>query len=257
MATKDLPTSPRFLPYDFLLRCKFSSTLTTRQPRVEFTYTPVLTLPATLEYYNGRQNKNISFTRIELTTSALLIIVGVRGYLQCTAPLTGGCSEGLYAFRYFFKKTAKMGGDCCSPPWFTADYMYVWPSHIARVRIKQVRLQILLVVSRTGKNNFALSPFAPEKLVSRDGFGSPVPRQPAHLHTRGESGAYLLDSSRVPRRRPFTYVKLPYAIGSVLSLSGHAIAYRWGSLPRVRRHRASKPQGCFKRVLPWQVTMHQ
>ena len=25
--------------------------------------------------------------------------------------------------------------------------------------------------------------FAPEDLVSRDGFGSPVPRQPAHLHT--------------------------------------------------------------------------
>ena len=30
---------------------------------------------------------------------------------------------------------------------------------------------------------FSLSPFAPENLVSRDGLGSPVPRQPAHLHT--------------------------------------------------------------------------
>ena len=30
-----------------------------------------------------------------------------------------------------------------------------------------------------------LSAFVPENLVSRDGFGSPVPRQPAHLHTRG------------------------------------------------------------------------
>ena len=29
-----------------------------------------------------------------------------------------------------------------------------------------------------------------ENLVSRDGFGSPVPRQPAHLHTQAESGAY-------------------------------------------------------------------
>ena len=27
-----------------------------------------------------------------------------------------------------------------------------------------------------------LAPFAPEDLVSRDRFGSPVPRQPAHLH---------------------------------------------------------------------------
>ena len=95
----------------------------------------------------------------------------------------------------------------------------------------------------------------PENLVSRDGFSRPVPRQPAHLHTQAESGAYLGDSSRVPRRRPF--MKPPYAIGSVPRLSGHAIAYRWRSLPRVRRHRASKPQGSSKRVLPWQVTMDQ
>ena len=89
--------------------------------------------------------------------------------------------------------------------------------------------------------NISLSPFVPENLVSRDGFGSPVPRQHAHLHTQAESGAYLRDSSRVPRRRPFIYFKPPYAIGSVPSLSGHAIAYRWRSLPRVHRHRASKP----------------
>ena len=95
----------------------------------------------------------------------------------------------------------------------------------------------------------------PENLVSRDGFSRPVPRQPAHLHTQAESGDYLRDSSRVPRRRPC--MKSPYAIGSVPSLLGHAIAYRWRSLPRVRRHRASKPQGSSERVLPWQVTMDQ
>ena len=39
------------------------------------------------------------------------------------------------------------------------------------------------------KKNFSLSPFAPENLVSRDGFGRSVPRQPAHLHTQAESGA--------------------------------------------------------------------
>ena len=50
-------------------------------------------------------------------------------------------------------------------------------------------------------------------------------------------------------------MKPPYAIGSVPSLWGHAIAYRWRSLPRVRRHRASKPQGSSERVLPWQITM--
>ena len=62
---------------------------------------------------------------------------------------------------------------------------------------------------------------------------------------------------RVPRRRPFIYFKPPCTIGSVPSLSGHAIAYRWRSLPRVRRHRASKPQGSSERVLRWQIIMDQ
>ena len=103
--------------------------------------------------------------------------------------------------------------------------------------------------------NISLSAFAPENLVSRDGFGSPVPRQPAHRHTQAESGACLWDSSRVLRRRPFIYFKPTFAIGSVPSLSGHANAYRWRSLPKVRRHRARKPQGSSEREVPWQVTM--
>ena len=107
------------------------------------------------------------------------------------------------------------------------------------------------------ENEYSPVAFAPENLVLRDGFGSPVPRQPTHLHTQAESGAYLRYSSRVPRRRPSIHLKSPYAIGSVPSLSGYAIAYRWCSLPRVRRHRASKPQGSSERVLPWQVTMDQ
>ena len=103
--------------------------------------------------------------------------------------------------------------------------------------------------------NIPLSPCVPENLVSRDGFSRPVPRQLARLHTQAESGADLRDSSRVPRRRPF--MKPPYATGSVPSLSGHALAYRWRSLPRVRRHRASKCQGSSERVLPWQVRRSQ
>ena len=54
--------------------------------------------------------------------------------------------------------------------------------------------------------DISLSAFTPENLVSRDGFGSPIPRKPAHLHAQPESGAYLQDSSRVPRRRPFIYL---------------------------------------------------
>ena len=105
------------------------------------------------------------------------------------------------------------------------------------------------------RENIPLSPCVPENLVSRDGFSRPVPRQPGHLHTQAETGAYSRDSSRVPRRRPF--MKPPNAIGSVPSLSGHANAYRWRSLPRVRRHRASKPQGSSERMLHWQITMDQ
>ena len=108
------------------------------------------------------------------------------------------------------------------------------------------------------EHDFSLVPFAPENLVSRNGFGGPVPCQPAHLHTQAESGTYSRDSSRVPRRRPFIYdLKPPYAIGSVPNSSGHAVAYLCRSLPRVRRHRASKPKGSSTRVLPWQVIMNQ
>ena len=50
----------------------------------------------------------------------------------------------------------------------------------------------------------------------------------------------LSHGSRFPRRRP----SIPStAIGSVPSLSGHAIAYRWLSPLRVRRHRAGSGQG--------------
>ena len=44
--------------------------------------------------------------------------------------------------------------------------------------------------------NISLSAFAPENLVSRDGSDSPVPRQPAHLHTysAAESGKIKLNT---------------------------------------------------------------
>ena len=42
------------------------------------------------------------------------------------------------------------------------------------------------------ENNIPLSsPCVSENLVSRDGFSRPDPRQPAHLRTQAESGAYL------------------------------------------------------------------
>ena len=83
--------------------------------------------------------------------------------------------------------------------------------------------------------NVSLSPFAPENLVSRERFGRPVPRQPA-LHTQAESGVCSWNHS--DSLGGIHLFISPYAIGSVPSLSGQAIAYRWRSLPRVPRHRA-------------------
>ena len=105
--------------------------------------------------------------------------------------------------------------------------------------------------------NIPLSPCVPENLVSRDGFSRPVPRQPGHFHTQAESGAYLRDSSRLPRRRPFIYLNRH-------TPSSQSRVYRVTQMrtdgiqvPRVRRHRASKPQGSSERVLPWQVAIDQ
>ena len=49
----------------------------------------------------------------------------------------------------------------------------------------------------------------------------------------------------------------PYAIRSVPSLSGHAIARRWRSLPRVRWHRTSSPQGSSGNGCCLCITMDQ
>ena len=131
-------------------------------------------------------------------------------------------------------------------------------THIARAWINRVRLPILCSWSaEPGKITFPC-PRSRLRIWSRD-TGSAVPSRVSLLilRTQAESGACLRDSSRVPRWRPFIYFKPPYAIGPVPSLSGHAIAHRWRSLPRVRRHMTIKPQGGSKGLLPLQVTMDQ
>ena len=84
--------------------------------------------------------------------------------------------------------------------------------------------------------NIFLSPLAPDVSVSRD-----------------TASAYLFSTLRLnlvlPGGVPPTFhggVHLfmpPTTIEPVPSLSGHANAYRWRLLPRVRRRRASSPQG--------------
>ena len=104
----------------------------------------------------------------------------------------------------------------------------------------------------------SLSPFTAENLVSRDGFGRPVPRQPAHSPHSGLIWCLLTRLLPISaasfmylcRHPPSGHTAVrhrgipPSAIGSIPSLSGHKLAYRWRSRQRVRRHRASSsPQG--------------
>ena len=102
--------------------------------------------------------------------------------------------------------------------------------------------------------NIPLSPCVPENLARET--GSAVPSRVSLLISILRLNL-VLTYGIAPEFRGGVHMKPPYAIGSVPSLSGHAIVYRWRSLPRVRRHRASKPQGSFERVLPWQITMDQ
>ena len=104
----------------------------------------------------------------------------------------------------------------------------------------------------------SLSKFTPDNLVSRDRFGCPVPRKPPQslfppafgdvfiyyiyiydIYMTSTSTIYITASIRTANRQ------LPSSIGSVPSLSDHAIAYRWRLPPRVRRHRVItiSPQG--------------
>ena len=105
--------------------------------------------------------------------------------------------------------------------------------------------------------NISLSPFAPAIIVSRDGFGGPILRQPPHLHTRAESGAYLRDFSRVPRRRPFVYLNRHTPSGQsrvhrVTQLRTNGIYCRESA-----RTGPINVKGSSKRVLLSQVTMDQ
>ena len=101
---------------------------------------------------------------------------------------------------------------------------------------------------------YSLSLFAPENLLARKVRQSRPP--PAHSFSTArlnhqssiinhQYGAYLRAPLPPPTYRGGVHLSIipPYAIGSVPSVSGHATAYRWRLLPRVRRHRASSPQG--------------
>ena len=65
VVTKDLPISPRFTPYEFLSRCKFSN-LTARQPMVEFYLTHVPTVSARPFFMANGKTKTKNCKNVEI-----------------------------------------------------------------------------------------------------------------------------------------------------------------------------------------------
>ena len=112
---------------------------------------------------------------------------------------------------------------------------------LSRAQTNCVWLPIPLVINRTG---FFFLCSRSRLIIWFRGTGSAVPSRVILLilHNQAESGAHSRDSSRFPPRRPHRSIPST-SIRSDPSLSGHAIADQWCSLPRVRRHRASSPQG--------------
>ena len=105
--------------------------------------------------------------------------------------------------------------------------------------------------------NISLSPLAPENMVSRDGYGRPVPRLPAYSPYSSRIWCLLTGFLPISTGAPLYLLKPPYATGGVPSLSGHAITDRWRSLPRVRRHRVSSLQGSSSNGCCLCITMDQ
>ena len=108
---------------------------------------------------------------------------------------------------------------------------------------------------------FSLSPFTREILVSRDGFSRPVPRQPAYSPHSAESGAYSRDFLVFGDGAHLLIYHQPPS-GQSRVLSCQAIAYRWRSMSKRRRCRASSPQGsssnecCLSRFYHGPIVMH-
>ena len=74
--------------------------------------------------------------------------------------------------------------------------------------------------------NISLSAFAPDYLVSRDGFGSPVPHQPTHLHTQAD---LVLTTGFLPSSAAAYLVRFPLPDGVFLPCD-HGLYFDYTSI---------------------------
>ena len=125
----------------------------------------------------------------------------------------------------------------------TGLWMYVWSSLIESVdQPGKVANPARGQLNR--ENEMSLSSFVPVNLVSREGLGRPVPRQPVPSPHSDRIWSLLTGFRPLSTAAASMYLSiLPAAAVLVPSLLDHTIAYRWRSLPRDRRHTASSPKG--------------
>ena len=132
--------------------------------------------------------------------------------------------------------------------------MYVWSSHVV-LYINRIRLPILLVVSWTRKMNISVSPFAPENLASRDGFGRPVRRQPAHSTYSDwmwclRAGFLLI--SAAASMLIYTAILHRVSSESIGSSNRVPMAFNAESSPaRASKSQGSSSNGCYLCSSPW------
>ena len=167
----------------------------------------------------------ITYSRVWINRVRLPILLVVSSTGKINIPLSPCVPENLVSRDGFSRPVPRQHAHLHTQNESGAYIVTVW--------INRVRLPTLHVVRCTRKMNISLSPFAPENLVSRDVFGSPIPHQPAHLHTQAESDVRFRDSSQDLRRRE--YNKL-FPIRHHRSL-GYKAKF-WRNV-KLRRHRLS------------------
>ena len=100
--------------------------------------------------------------------------------------------------------------------------------------------------------------FAPENLILRDGFGSAVPRQLAHLHTQAEYGALLITGFLPSSEATSVYLfktTIRHRVSPEFIGSRNCVPMAFtAESPPAQGH---KTQGSSESVLPCRVAMDQ
>ena len=111
VVTKDLPISPRFTPYDFLSRYKVS-TITTRQPMVEFYFLTFPRFPLRKKEHKSYFGKNRTH---EFRTSRCAGCLLDHSGMYCNIPINRGVvHQGIVVY-------STIEGWCTLERWYSLE----------------------------------------------------------------------------------------------------------------------------------------